>query len=320
MPIPHVFDQEINMLSRLRNLWHKIKKSNLFKKFRKSKILNPYHHGLIEIDAETLAEAKKIARRNAITNHKKNVENELKGIKAKKEKVDPQFLYKGTRHYAERHCPVDQEYKEDGIVLRGRGDVSDRIPRDKNGNLDLYAEDPIVISIIPIEGPAIIGHACMQYQDEVVNRLLPSIHTDPLYTKYMEYSEYYFIYPSQVGIDPHKLKKEMHKHNIKYGDKKYNFITNNCALNVAKILKRVGVKDIDFFGFDKLGLVFSSPGNNPWGKGIKGWCFKHGVHVHPEEMKKYHEKYNFTDVKERRDEMKKIRQRYRENKLNQTTR
>ena len=317
MPIPEVFRQEQDFLAGLKKLWYKIKESKPFKKFRASKKLNPYHRGLIEINAETLAEAKKIARRNAILNHKKNVENERKGIKAKKEKVDPQFLFKGTRYYAERDCPVDQEYQEDGLVLRGRGDVSDRIPRNKDGKLDLYAEDPIVISIIPVEGPALIGHVCMQYQDEVVNRLLPSIHTDPLYSKYREYSEYYFVYPSQVGIDPKELKREMHKHNIKYGDKRYDLFTNNCAKNVGKILKNVGVKDLDFYGPDKLGLVFTSPGNNPWGKGIKGWCFKHGVHVHTEEMEKYHEKYNFTDVKERREEMKQVRQRYRDYIQNQ---
>lgn len=304
--LPAVFHQEIKALSGLKQLWYKVKKSNLFKKFRASKIFNPYHRGVFEVEAETLEEARKIARRNAIENYKENLRNQTNN-----KKVDPQFLYKGTRYYAERHCPVDQEYQEDGIVLRGRGNVADRIPRNKDGKLDLFAETPIVFSIIPVEGPALIGHVCMQFEDQVVNRLLPSIHTDPLYAKYKNYSEYYFVYPSQVGINPKKLKREMLKHNIKYGDKRYDLFTNNCAKNVAMVLKKVGIKDLDFFGPDKLGIVFTNPGNNPWGKGIKGWCFKHGVHVHADEMAQYHEKFNFTNVKERRTEMKEVRERYR---------
>ena len=76
------------------------------------------------------------------------------------------------------------------------------------------------------------------------------------------------------------------------------------------ILKKVGVKDIDFYGWDDTGLVLTNPGNNPWGKGILGWCLKHGVHVNLKEMEKYHNDHNFTDVKERRKEMDEKRQRY----------
>lgn len=176
------------------------------------------------------------------------------------------------------------------------------------------AEEPIVIAVVPIEGPALVGHVCMQYQNIVVNRLLPSIHTDPLYPKYEGNAQYYFVYPSQLGIDSKKLKREMEKHNIKYARKRYDLFTNNCARNVANILKKVGVNDIDFYGRDRAGLVFTNPGNNPWNKGLQGWCLKHGVHVNVNEMAAYHERNNFTDVKERRKEMDEKHRRYEQYK------
>ena len=295
MSVPKVFEWEVKALPRLKKIWKKIKQSALFVKFRKSK-LNPYHRHLPEIEADTLEKARERVRREL--------------IEKKQKKGQIQFLYKGTRYSAEKYCSVDEEYKQDGVVLRGKSDVSDLIPRDKNGNLDLFAEDPIAISVIPMEGPALVGHVCMQYKDRVVNRLLPSIHTDPLYLKYGKYSEYYFIYPSKLGIDEQKLIREMDKYNIKHGADKYNFLVNNCAKNVADILKKVGVKDIDFFGIDKAGIVFPTPGNNPYNVGIKAWCYKHGVHVHINEMAEFNERYPIDNVRERRDRIKETRTRY----------
>jgi len=300
----------------LRKVWMKIKSSKLFNKFRHSD-LNPYHRGLPKIEAENLDEAKKIARQNAIEETKQNKSLDTRRqrcatIKAAGKTKKTEFIYNGTRYNVEDSCSVQEEFERDGVVLRGNGDVSGIIPRDQNGKLDLLAEDPIVIAVVPIEGPALIGHVCMQYQDVVVNRLIPSIHTDPLYPKYEDKSQYYFVYPSQLGIDPKKLKREMEKHNIKYARKKYGLFTNNCARNVAKILKQVGVKDIDFFGWDKAGLVFTNPGNNPWGKGLKGWCLKHGVHVNSREMSEFNKKFEFHDVKERRQKMDETNQRYQQ--------
>ena len=297
----------------LKKIWMKIKSSELFKRFRHSN-LNPYHRGIPEIKADSLAEAKSLARKQFIENIKNSsLEERRKKCEKAKEAYrtkNNDFIYNGTRYNVEESCCVQDEFARDGVVLRGLGDVSNRIPRSPKGELDLMAEDPIVIAIVPIEGPALIGHVCMQYQDIVVNRLIPSIHTDPLYPKYMERSQYFFVYPSALGIDPKKLKREMEKHNIKYARKKYDLFTNNCAKNVADILKKVGVNDIDFFGPDKLGLVFTNPGNNPWGKGIKGWCLKHGVHVNLREMEAYHQKHKFTDVKERRQAMDETHARY----------
>lgn len=301
----------------IKKIWMKIKSSKLFNRFRQSS-LNPYHRGVRHIEADSLPEAKQTARQQIIEKIKtQDITQRRQKCKKAREACltkENDFIYKGTRYNVEQSCSVQEEFARDGVVLRGAGDVSDRIPRNKNGELDLLAEDPIVIAVVPIEGPALIGHVCMQYQDIVVNRLLPSIHTDPLYPKYMEKSQYYFIYPSSLGIDPQKLKREMEKHNIKYARKRYDLFTNNCARNVATILKKVGVNDIDFFGPDKLGLVFTNPGNNPWGKGIKGWCLKHGVHVNLKEMESYHEKHNFTDVKERRQIMDETHHHYEQYK------
>lgn len=297
----------------VKKIWMKIKSSKLFDRFRKSS-LNPYHRGIPDIKADTLEEAKQTARQEFIKQIKNPDIDEClqKCRKAKEARTQKHndFIYNGTRYNVEESCSVQEEFARDGVVIRGLGDVSDRIPRNKQGELDLMAEDPIVIAVVPIEGPALIGHVCMQYKDVVVNRLIPSIHTDPLYPKYQERSQYFFVYPSSLGVDGDKLKREMEKHNIKYARKKYNLFTNNCAKNVADILKKVGVTDIDFFGPDRIGLVFTNPGNNPWLKGIKGWCFKHGVRVNLHEMEAYHNKHNFTNTKERRKQMDETHDRY----------
>lgn len=299
---------------RLKKIWMKIKSSKLYQNFRHSK-LNPYHRGIPEIEANSLDEARQEARKSII---EKLHQVDMKDLREKSKRTtkNNDFIYKGTRYNVEQSCSMQEEYERDGVLLRGAGDVSDRIPRDKDGKLDPLAEDPIVIAIVPMEGPALVGHVCMQYQDMVVNRLIPSIHTDPLYPKYENNAQYFFIYPSQLGIDPKKLKREMEKHNIKHAREKYNLFTNNCARSIGKILKKVGVKDIDFFGWDDAGLVFTNPGNNPWGKGVKGWCLKHGVHVNLREMEAYHQKYNFEDVKERRKKMDEVHNRYEEYKRN----
>ena len=315
MPHRDPMEWERNALPYLRKVWLKIKSSKLFNKFRHSN-LNPYHRGVIEISAETLEEAKKIARQHVIEKNKHPETRTRRENRSKRrsQSKGTDFIYNGARYNVEQSCSVQEEFERDGVVLRGAGDVSDRIPRNKDGKLDLLAEEPIVFAIVPIEGPSLIGHVGMQYQDVVVNRLIPSIHTDPLYPKYKDEAQYYFVYPSQLGIDSHKLKREMEKHNIQYARKKYNFLTNNCAKNVGDILKRVGVKDIDFYGWDNAGLVFTNPGNNPWGKGIKGWCLRHGVHVNLQEMEAYHAGHNFTDVKERRKEMDETHARYEQYK------
>jgi len=286
---PHVMEVEVRMFPSIKKVWWKIKKSKLFLWFRRSRF-NPYHMFLTNIKANSYEEAREKAYAMG--------------------KV--QFLYNGTRYYSERHdCSVDEEYKKYKKVLRGRGDVADRIPRDKNGNLDLLAEDPIVITITPFEGPSLIGHACMQYKDRVVNRLLPSVHTNALYSEYGAFAEYYFIYPSKIGIDPKKLLREMDKHNIKYGYKKYDPFTNNCTQNVVQILEKLGVKDIDLYGPDKLGIRYATPGNNPFGVGLKDWCFRNGVHVHLDEMKRLYDRYPVLDVGKKRKEQEQIRVRYK---------
>lgn len=297
--VPAVMAWEASALKDLKGIWSNIKKSGIYKGFRSSQ-LNPYHFGVKEVKAKSLTVARNIIREKA------------KVAKANNKNYRAQFIYEGTRYYADdyEHTP-QQEYKKDGIVLRDGYEVSDFIPRNKKDELDLFAETPIVIAINPIEGPALIGHACMQYKDQVVNRLLPSIHTDPLYPKYNKFAEYYFIYPSQLDINGNKLHREMEKHNIKKGDKRYSPLFNNCAQNVAEVLKKVGVKDFDFFGPDLLGISYATPGNNPFGVGLKARCHKHGLRVRLSEMAEYDRLYGFTDVKERRAEMKQIRGRYR---------
>ena len=298
MPLPRVYANEVKRFRSLKKIWMKIKNSALFLKFRHSRF-NPYHRHIPEIKAESLEEARMKARSLALENKKNG------------KKVDVHFTYDGTRYTIEsRDLTPQQEYQQYGSVFRGHDDVSSRIPRNSKGELDLFAEDPIVIAVIPVEGPASVGHVCMQYKDHVVNRVTKSVHTDPLYPKYEKYAEYYFIYPSQVGIDPEKLLRTMHRHIIKHGRDKYKILNNNCATNIEEILGQVGVNDFRFYGFNNIGITFSTPGNNPYNRGIKAWCFKHGVHVRPDEMAEFDRRHPIDNVKERRAQDQEIRDRY----------
>lgn len=298
--IPHVMQWEAAAFPKLKKIWHGIKSSAVYKAFRSSK-LNPYHMGVKEIKAESLDKAKKIAREMA------------KVARAKGKKHRAQFIYNGVRYFADRHdCTMQQEYKEDEIIIRDGYDVTDRIPRNEKGEPDLFAKDFVLIAIIPIEGPPLVGHACMQYHDMVVNRLVPSIHTDPLYPKYgNEHAEYFAVFLDDINVKGKDLYRKMEKHNILHMDDDYNPVTRSCAQNVAKVFKKVGVKDFDFYGPDFLGISYATPGNNPFGVGLKAWCHQHGVRLRPEEVAEYNRRYAFTDVKERREEMREKRARYK---------
>ena len=298
MPLPRVYANEVNRFHKLKKIWMKIKNSVPFQSFRHSK-LNPYHRNIPDIEASSLDEARQKAHALALDNLKNG------------KKVDVHFVYNGTRYTIESpNLTPQEEYQKYGAVFRGHDDVSNRIPRNSKGELDLFAEDPIIIAVIPVEGPASVGHVCMQYKDQVVNRVTKSIHTDPLYPKYDKYAEYYLIYPSQVGIDGEKLLRVMHRHVIKHGRDKYKILTNNCANNVEEILGQVGICDFKFYGFNNMGITFSTPGNNPFNRGIKAWCFKHGIHIRKDEMEEFDKRYPINNVKERRAQDQEIRDRY----------
>jgi hypothetical protein len=281
------FEGQERMLLGLRKKWMKIKNSKIFNRFKHS-WLNPYHFGVKKIVADTPEQEVEIARQKGLGEY-----------------IDKN----GVRCWTQFNGTYQEEYEQTGKVLRRNGDVSHMIPRDKNGNLDLMAEEPILISIIPADGISITGHVSMQYKDRVLNRVL-TMEMDPLYPRYQNLSEYYFVYPSQLGIDPKKLVREMDKHNIKHGDDPYNIVSNNCAKNVAQILQKLGVKDIDFIGPDNLGLSYPTPGNNPFGLGMKGWCLKHGVPAKIEEVALAYKYHKVPDLDKREMQFSRIRERY----------
>lgn len=102
----------------------------------------------------------------------------------------------------------------------------------------------------------------------------------------------------------------MDKHNIKHCKDPYNIISNNCAKNVAQILKKVGVKDIDFFGPDVLRVSYPTPENNPFGIGMKGWCLKHGVPAKIEEVALDYKHHEIRDLDKREEWFDTVRKRY----------
>ena len=287
-PHPTAFEGQ-NLFPRLRKFWIYIKSSKIFQAFKHSK-LNPYHFNLQKVMADTPEQEQEIARAKNISQY-----IDKKGIRCN-------VNFNGT---------VDEEYKKTGKVLRGRaGDISQRIPRDKVGNLDLMAEEPILFAIVPFEGISPTGHVGMQYKDRVINRVLDEINMEPLYPRYQHTSDYYLVYPSQIGINPEVLIREIDKHNIKYGKKKYNLLSNNCAKNVATVLRNAGVKDIDFLGPDKLKMAFPTPGNNPFNFGIENWCLKHGVPVKQKEVSLLYKYNEISNLPQKVDEFSEIRTRY----------
>lgn len=285
-PQSTAFEGQETMLLNHRRRWMRLKRSRFFNLIRHSP-LNPYHFGIKKIVADTPEQAQELARERNLA----------------------QYINKdGVRCTVNFDGSVNEEYEKTGKVLRGRGDVSNRIPRDKDGKLDLMAEEPILFSIIPLEGVSITGHVCMQYKDRVINRVLNDINMEPLYPRYVGLSDYYLVYPSQLGIKPDELIEAMDEHNIKYGQKKYNIFTNNCAKNVAQVLEGLGVKDINFFGPDKLKLRFPTPGNNPFRFGVEDWCLRHGILAKQEEISKLYRYHEIPNLDKRIEEFAKIRQ------------
>lgn len=287
-PHPTAFEGQENMLIKYRKFWMKIKNSKIFNAIRHSP-LNPYHFGIRKIIADTPQQEQELARAKNLS----------------------QYIDKnGVRCTVNFDGSVNEEFEKTGKVMRGRGDVSHLIPRDKDGKLDLMAEEPILISVVPLEGISVTGHVCMQYKDRVINRVLHEINMEPLYPRYQNLSDYYLIYPSKVGIDSEKLIREMDRHNILCGDKKYNIATNNCAKNVAQVLEKAGVKDIDFLGPDKLKVRFPTPGNNPFHFGMEDWCLRHGVAARQDEISLLYKYHEIPNLDKRIEKFAAIRERY----------
>jgi len=277
--------QDNTFFAKIKKCINLIEKTWSYRQFRASR-LNPYHTTLKHFSGDTIEEAR---------------------AKARAENLD-EFLYGDVRVSTELNCSIQEEYAKYKNVRRGFHDVTARIPRDKNGQFDLTAEEPILIVIIPIKNSN-VGHAALQYKDHVVNRQHYKMDVKPLYPRYKGLGEYYFVYPSQIGISEKQLLCAINKANvIKAGS--YNFLLNNCAGAVDYTLKQAGVKDLDHYGADKLGLYFPSPGNNPFHLGIQDWCRKKGIHVYSREVEQYY-KYNaMPNHQQIADEHKAKRERY----------
>lgn len=277
--------KESAFMRAVKPLWYKFKQSALFINFRHSR-LNPFHISLLNINSGTLQEAREIAI----------------GLKLR------YFEYKGIRASTDEPYSITREAGKRQRIFRNGRNALDVIPRNADGIPDLTAEEPIIIAILPIEGPSLLGHAALQYKDLVVNRLFYKMDTKPLLPRYGTMADYYVIYPSQVGIDPEKLIRTIKKVNVLKGGE-YDFVTNNCACAVDYVLQQCGIKDLDYIGPDKLGIYWSSPGNNPFRKGIQEWCRQRGVHVFTSELEdvyKYNTIENHQDIA---DNYKKIRER-----------
>lgn len=65
MPYRDPMEWERRAFPFLKKIWIKIKSSELFNRFRHSD-LNPYHRGIPKIEADTLKEAKQMARQKFI--------------------------------------------------------------------------------------------------------------------------------------------------------------------------------------------------------------------------------------------------------------
>ncbi len=266
-PKVDTYDEDMQKFKRLKRIWRAMKRSRIFQALRKSR-LNPYHTTLKSIKAPSAKEAREIARRQNLG----------------------YFLYKGIRLSSSPHLPLDKEYEKYGNIIRGNTDVTSRIPRNKTGQFDLFAEEPLVIAVVPVEGPSHIGHTAMQYKNRVVNRRGCKMDDKPLFQTYSNLADYYLIYPRQVGLSPEVIESEMEKAAIRH-NKDYDILTNNCACAVFETLQNCGITNINLLGMDNWGITLPTPGNNPFNFGIRPWCEKHGVLIRPEEMRDLY-KYN----------------------------
>lgn len=271
-PTPTAYKDVDKKYLGLKKILRAMTNNALYRKIRASKI-NPYHTSLEEIEANSLQEAKKIAREQDLG----------------------YALYKGTRFSTELNCSVAEEFEQYGNVIRGGFDVTNRIPLNNEGKMDLFSEEPIIVAVIPVEGPSLTGHAAMQYKDKVVNRRDSFMDKNPLFETYGKLADYYFIYPSQFGINPKELEKVIDNTNIEKGGK-YNLFTNNCAGAVSHVFEHFGIQ-MDFLGPDKLGMSIPLPGNNPFGLGVENWCKEHGIHARPKEMLALYNQHRKTNMK-----------------------
>ena len=282
--------QDSALVKFLKPIWYRFKATKLFQAYRHSR-LNPFHTTLQKIKADTVEDAREIA-----------INKNLR-----------YFEYNGIRVSTDEPYSLVTEAGKRKRIFRNGRNALDVLPRNAAGVPDLMAEEPIIIAILPIEGPSLIGHAALQYQGMVVNRLRYKMDTKPLLPRYGNKAIYYVVYPSQVGIYPKTLKCAIHKANIvKNGD--YNFGYNNCAGSVDYTLRLSGVKDLDEYGPDKTGIFFAAPGNNPFGKGIQEWCQKHGIRVYASELEQAYRYNAIQNHQEMADEYKRIHQRFMQSK------
>lgn len=284
--IYHQHPKEESALIRFaRPIWLRLKETKLFLSFRHSR-LNPFHTHLQNIKSATLEEAKERA-----------IQQNLR-----------YFEYNGIRVSTDEPYSLVTEAGKRKRIFRNGRNALDVLPRNAKGIPDLTAEEPIVIAILPIEGPSLVGHAALQYKNYVVNRMRYKMDTKPLLPRYGTIPDYYLIYPSQVGMKPKDIIRAIQKTNIARSGE-YNLTFNNCAGSVDYALRMAGAKNLDQYGPDSTRIFFPAPGNNPFHKGLQEWCRTYGIHVYASELEQVY-KYNYiANHQEMADEYKSVRQR-----------
>lgn len=147
-PIVTAYDETLAHNKKLRKIWHAIRDNPIATALRESP-LNAFRTSLPTNTSlkEQIARDQERARGVFEYIHK------------------PEGQKRGVRKYTELDCSVDEEAKTYGSVSRGGHDVLKWIPKNEKGEYDLFAEEPIVIAVVPIDGPSLVGHVCMQYKD-----------------------------------------------------------------------------------------------------------------------------------------------------------
>ncbi|MBR6355845.1 MAG: hypothetical protein IKR92_03215, partial [Alphaproteobacteria bacterium] len=166
-PIIDTYDETLAHNKKLRKIWHKLTVNPVVNALRESQ-LNPFRTSLPVNDS-----VKEIIARD---------QERAKGVFEYVHR--PKGSRRGVRRYTELDCSVDEEAKTYGSVSRGGHDVLEWLPKNEKGEYDLFAEEPIVIAVVPIDGPSLVGHVCMQYKDHIVNRRNDYMDTGPLFQAY----------------------------------------------------------------------------------------------------------------------------------------
>jgi len=152
-------------------------------------------------------------------------------------------------------------------------------------------EEPIKIYIYPfLAKKNVVSHAAMRYKDESIDYGTKGFNE---YTRPHEDAHVYYLYPSEIGVDPKKLVEAIKRRKKIVKGSDYGYLGQNCAKQVIACLEEAGAKDIS----KPLGISVPTV---PIFDDLEDWAQKNGhykgIPLSEDKAKKY--KREFTECLE----------------------